>query len=217
MESLFHLAWKNRKRVEWAKGLRRFLLHRYSIVVSILFPSPLDRREPIQKHVPSKSFIFCLATLVSIHFRFLHFILMITLLSAFLLATALACSQFSECATEESALALYKESTSFDPSLIKTVCPNSKRFIAIGGSAILVAIGFAPHWVCSGTQYRYYRRVRECCEGKEVGLDLPSHVVSKSASFRVSTVPTRKSTLLSLRLISGQKDWRRYRQQVPAT
>ncbi|KAK8808842.1 hypothetical protein WA538_002251 [Blastocystis sp. DL] len=50
---------------------------------------------------------------------------MITLLSAFLLATALACSQFSECATEESALALYKESTSFDPSLIKTAVQRS--------------------------------------------------------------------------------------------
>ena len=76
---------------------------------------------------------------------------MITLLSAFLLATTLACSQFSECTTEESALALYKESTSFDVSLVKTVCSDDGAVIPIGGAAILVAIGFASHRVCSGT------------------------------------------------------------------
>lgn len=134
---------------------------------------------------------------------------MITLLSAFLLETALACSQFSECATEESALALYKESTSFDVSLIKTVWTDGKPLSPIGGSTILVAIGFAPHRVCSRTRHRYCKRVRECHEGKEVSVDAAFQVVSKSASFRVSTVRTRKSTRSSLQPTSGQKDWRR--------
>lgn len=79
----------------------------------------------------------------------------------------------------------------------------------IDNSTIVVEIGVFSNWACCETKYWYYKAIWWCCKRKEVYLELNCHLVSKFASFRVSTMPIRKSLLLSHLHTNGLKDWKK--------